>query len=107
MALKKVDRLGVKQAIDEINSLRQVKSCFTSGAALLPGPCLLRWEDNHFVMDFTTMDNVALNAAHYHGMKSFLLTISSNEYEVPEKGASVEKWNKSFTNPDVVELLIS
>lgn len=107
MALIQVDRMGVKQAVDEINALRQAKSCFTAGNALLPNSCLLRWEDNHFVMNFATTDHVAMNIAHYQGMQPFAFTVSCDNYEVPEKGASVSLWNRCFTNPDVVEMQIS
>ena len=36
MPLIQIDRQGVKQAVDEINALKQVKSCVTAGSALLP-----------------------------------------------------------------------
>ena len=107
MALIQIDRQGIKQAIDEINALRQVRSCFTAGSTLVPSSCLCRWEDNHYKIDFTSTDQVALNAAYYQGMHAFEININGNTYEVPERGASISSWNRPFTNPDVVELQVS
>ncbi len=107
MPLKQIDRQGIKLAIAEINALRQVKSCVTAGSALVPSPCLFRWEDNHYKIDFTSTDFVALDAAFYQGMHAFDININGNTFEVPERGASISNWNRNFTNPDVVELQVS
>jgi hypothetical protein len=107
MALIQIDRQGIKLAIDEINALRQVRSCATTGSALVPSPCLLSWKDNHYVMEFSTTDLAALNAAYYQGMSSFELNLSGNVYEVPDRGANISNWNRSFVNPDVVSVTIS
>lgn len=107
MPLKQIDRQGVRQAIDKINALRQVRSCVTAGSALVPSPCLFRWEDNRYKIEFTSTDFVALDAAYYQGMHTFDININGNTFEVPERGASISNWNRNFTNPDVVELQVS
>lgn len=107
MALKRVDRGGIKQALDWINALRQIKSCVTAGTALLPANCHAHWFDNHYSLDFATTNHVELNKAYYGGMQSFVISISGNDYEVPARGASIAKWNKNFINPDVVEMQVS
>lgn len=106
MALIQIDRMGIKQAIDEINALRQVRSCNTTGSALVPSNCLIQWKDNHFVMDFTTTDVVGLNTAHYQGMHSFVINALGNYFEVPSRGASISNWHRTITSPDVVQLTV-
>ena len=107
MALIQVDHYGLKAAIDQIMSLRQLRSSFTSGSSLLPATCITRWENNHFVLDFTTTNNLEMNLAYYQGMRAFTLKMLFEDYEVPERGANVSKWNKTVTSPDVVSLSVS
>ncbi len=107
MPLIQIDRQGIKQAIDEINGLRQVRSCFTSGSILVPSQCLFRWENNHYKINFTSTDLAALNAAYYQGMHSFEINLNGNTFEVPERGSNIYNWNKTFTSPDIVQLQIS
>lgn len=107
MALIQIDRMGIKQAIDEINALRQVRSCSTTGSALVPSNSLIQWKDNHFVMDFTTTDIVGLNAAYYQGMHSFVINALGNCFEVPSRGSNISNWHRAFTSPDVVQLTVS
>ena len=107
MALIQVDKCGVKQALDWINALRQIKSCVTAGAALLPANCSAVWSDNHYTLDFVTTNHVELNKAHYGGMPPFTISISGQDYDVPSKGANITRWNKNFINPDVVEMQVN
>lgn len=107
MALIQVDQFGLKAAIDKIMSLHQVKSSSSSGSSLIPTTCLTRWEDNHFVLDFTTTNNLEMRKAYYQGMSAFTLQMLLEDYEVPERGANITKWNKTVTSPDVVSVTVS
>lgn len=98
---------NIEMVIERVKALRAVKECSPIGEAVFNGTCHAKWCENHYYVDFESTEVEKIQTAYYKGVESFKFGCKGEDFVVPERGANIYDWHRSFINSDKVKLNIS